>query len=215
MNPIRKIKFSIGGPAKRVFDLVVTGFLVVVLSPVFVALALLVWLLLGRPIIFKQQRPGLHGEPFTIHKFRSMRDVADRNGEPVSDEHRLTRFGRIIRAASLDELPELWNVIRGDMSLVGPRPLMMRYLPRYSPEQARRHDVKPGVTGLAQIGGRNALSWDEKFALDLEYVDNHTLWLDVSILFRTLGKVFSREGISHRDHTTMPDFSGNDDASSS
>ena len=195
---------------KRAFDLAVATVLAVLLSPVLLIIAALVRGTLGSPVIFKQARPGLHTEPFTIYKFRSMRDLYDEKGEQLPDEQRLTRFGVFIRGLSLDELPELWNVIKGDMSLVGPRPLMMEYLPRYSAEQTRRHDVKPGITGLAQIGGRNALSWEEKFALDLEHVENQTLRMDISILIRTVGHVLMRRGISHDDHATMPEYLGPD-----
>ena len=210
MKSARQARFAIAGLVKRLLDFVAASLLVVILSPVFLALAVGVWLRLGRPIIFKQDRPGLAGEPFTIYKFRSMLDITDSKGNLPPNNQRMTPFGRFIRAASLDELPELWNVIKGDMSLVGPRPLMMWYLPRYNAEQARRHDVKPGITGLAQIGGRNTLSWEEKFAFDIEYVDNHDLGLDISILVRTIGKVLARDGISHRDHLSMPEFLGTD-----
>ena len=160
-------------------------------------------------MLFRQTRPGLHGQPFEMVKFRTMTDARDADGHLLPDAERLTSFGRFLRGASLDELPELWNVLRGEMSLVGPRPLLMRYLGRYTPEQARRHAVRPGITGLAQVSGRNALSWDEKFALDLEYVDRVSFGLDVRILLRTLAKVVRREGISAGQHATMPEFMGN------
>lgn len=172
------------------------------LSPVIILIGTIVWLNLGRPVLFLQQRPGQHGEPFRLMKFRTMRSGSG------SDAERLTRFGRALRATSLDELPELWNVLTGDMSLVGPRPLLMEYLSLYTPRQARRHEVRPGMTGLAQIGGRNSLSWDEKFAMDIWYVENRSLWLDVKILVRTLGMVFRREGIAAEDEATMPRFRG-------
>ena len=193
---------------KRAFDLAIAVPATILLLPVLAVLALLVWVLLGRPIIFTQVRPGFRAEAFTIYKFRSMRNAVGPDGKQLPDAQRLTKFGHFIRAASLDELPELWNVIKGDMSLVGPRPLIFEYVPRYSPEQARRHDVKPGITGLAQIGGRNAISWDEKFALDIQYVDSQSLRLDMSILVRTLRQVLSREGISHSGYATMPEFRG-------
>ncbi len=198
--------------AKRIFDIVTASAALVILSPVILFVGVLVRLRLGRPVIFSQVRPGLRAEPFTIYKFRSMRNLVDGNGQDMPDEQRLTSFGRFIRAASLDELPELWNVVKGDMSLVGPRPLLFSYIPRYSSEQARRHDVRPGITGLAQISGRNAISWEEKFALDVEYVANHSLSLDLSILIRTLARVIAQQGISHGGHATMPEFLGSDDA---
>jgi lipopolysaccharide/colanic/teichoic acid biosynthesis glycosyltransferase len=164
---------------------------------------------MGRPIFFKQIRPGLRGNPFLIYKFRTMLDLRDENGNLLPDEKRLTKIGKFLRNTSLDELPELWNVLKGDMSLVGPRPLLMEYLGRYTPEQARRHNVKPGITGWAQINGRNAISWDEKFKLDVWYVDNWNIFLDLKIIFITLIKVIKREGISAEGHATMPEFKGN------
>ena len=208
MRPTLESRASGQDRCKRLFDIVAAGSLVVVLSPALLILAVLVRLRLGHPIIYKQQRPGLAGRPFTLYKFRSMLDLTDSNGTPLPPEQRTTRFGYLIRAISADELPELWNVIKGDMSLVGPRPLMMHYLPRYNAEQARRHDVRPGITGLAQIGGRNAISWDEKFAMDIEYVDNHDLQMDMAILFRTIGTVVSRKGIRHHGNSEMPEFLG-------
>ncbi len=181
----------------------------VVLSPALAALAGVIRWRLGSPVLFRQTRPGLHGRPFEMVKFRTMTDERDADGHLLPDAERLTPFGRFLRGASLDELPELWNVLRGEMSLVGPRPLLMRYLGRYTPEQARRHAVRPGVTGLAQVSGRNALSWEDKFALDLEYVDRVSFGLDVRILLRTLAKVVRREGISAGQHATMPEFMGN------
>lgn len=197
-----------GEAAKRLLDLAVALPALVVLAPVIALTAGLVRAKLGTPVLFRQQRPGLHGRPFQLLKFRTMRDAVDARGEPLPDEARLTAFGRRLRATSLDELPTLWNVVRGDMSLVGPRPLLMEYLPRYTPEQARRHDVRPGITGWAQVNGRNALSWDEKFRLDVWYVDHRSLALDLRILWTTLRKVFVREGISHPGHATMEKFRG-------
>jgi lipopolysaccharide/colanic/teichoic acid biosynthesis glycosyltransferase len=194
--------------AKRLFDLVVATSLATVLSPVIVAVAALVRIRLGRPVIYTKQRPGLGGRPFTIHKFRTMDETTDSEGRLLPSVQRTPPFGQRLRALSLDELPELWNVIKGDMSLVGPRPLMLAYLPRHNAEQARRHDVRPGITGLAQIGGRNAISWEEKFALDVEYVDRHDLRMDVSILLQTIGAVLSRSGIRYAEGIDMPEFLG-------
>jgi sugar transferase EpsL len=193
---------------KRVFDVVVSATALVVLAPVMGLIALAVWRTMGRPVLFRQVRPGLHGKPFVMYKFRTMRDLRDAEGKLLPDEARLTPFGRWLRSTSLDELPELLNVLRGEMSLVGPRPLLMEYLDRYTPEQARRHEVKPGITGWAQIHGRNNLSWDERFKLDVWYVDNWSLWLDLKILWRTLWMVLRREGISAQGHATMPEFRG-------
>lgn len=195
---------------KRIFDLAVSMFLLIVLSPLLLALSILVRIKLGRPALFRQVRPGLHGKPFTMVKFRTMLDAMDAAGNLLPDEARLTRFGRLLRATSLDELPELWNVLKGDMSLVGPRPLLMEYLPLYSPEQFRRHEVRPGVTGWAQINGRNAVSWQERFAMDVWYVDNRNLWLDLRILLLTVRKVVVREGINEEGQVTMSKFTGND-----
>ena len=164
----------------------------------------------GKPVLFRQVRPGLSGKPFTMIKFRTMTDDRDPDGKLLPDSQRLSNFGRFLRATSLDELPELWNVLKGDMSLVGPRPLLMEYLPLYSPEQARRHEVRPGITGWAQVNGRNAISWEEKFALDVWYVDNKTLWLDLKILWLTVIKVFKRDGIAAQGEATMPKFKGNE-----
>ena len=174
----------------------------VALSPILLGLGFVVWLSLGWPVFFRQRRPGFHKRPFDLLKFRTMR------GGSGPDEERLTRVGRFLRAWSLDELPELWNILRGDMSLVGPRPLLMQYLPRYSPRQARRHEVKPGLTGWAQVNGRNALTWEEKFELDVWYVDHWSLGLDICILWRTVLQVLRREGISHEGHATMTEFMG-------
>lgn len=190
---------------KRAFDVCVAALGLVLLSPVLAVIALLVRRTLGSPVLFRQQRPGLGGRPFTLYKFRTMREA----GPGVSEAERLTRLGRLLRSTSLDELPELWNVLRGDMSLVGPRPLLMQYLPLYTPEQARRHEVRPGITGWAQINGRNAISWEEKFRLDVWYVDHQSLWLDLRILARTFWRVLSREGISEPGQATVTFFEGN------
>jgi sugar transferase EpsL len=181
--------------AKRALDLAVSFSLLVLLGPIMIVTAALVRVFLGAPVLFHQVRPGLHGRPFTIYKFRTMTDARHANGELLADEIRLTRFGRLLRHMSLDELPQLLNVVRGDLSLVGPRPLLVEYLNLYTPEQARRHDVKPGLTGWAQVNGRNALSWDEKFALDTWYVDHQSLALDLIILFLTARRVLRKEGI--------------------
>lgn len=196
--------------AKRLLDMAAAGAGLLVLSPVLLATAAAVWVGIGSPVLFRQERPGLHGRPFRMLKFRTMRDATDARGNPLSDAERLTRFGRWLRSTSLDELPELWNVLRGDMSLVGPRPLLMQYLPLYTPEQARRHEARPGITGWAQVNGRNALSWDDKFALDVWYVDNQTFWLDVKILFMTLAKVSRQEGINQQGEATAQAFTGSD-----
>lgn len=195
---------------KRVFDIVVSATALVVLSPLLLTLAAMVRWNLGSPVLFTQTRPGLRGRPFTILKFRSMLDAYDRDGRPLADEDRLTRFGRFLRSSSLDELPELINVLKGDMSLVGPRPLIMAYLDRYTPEQARRMEVRPGITGLAQVSGRNAVSWEDRFRLDVEYVDRCSIALDLEILARTVRAVLVREGISAEGHATMPEFMGSD-----
>ena len=193
---------------KRVFDIVVSAVALTVLAPVMGLIALAVWRTMGRPVLFRHVRPGLHGKPFVMYKFRTMRDLRDAEGNLLPDEARLTPFGRWLRTTSLDELPELVNVLRGEMSLVGPRPLLMEYLERYTPEQARRHEVKPGITGWAQIHGRNNLSWEERLRLDVWYVDHWSLWLDLKILWRTLWMVLRREGISAQGHATMPEFIG-------
>ena len=194
--------------AKRLFDLALTLPGLVVLSPLLAFIALMVRAKLGSPVLFRQVRPGLGGRPFTIYKFRTMTDARGADGKLLPDGARLTRFGRFLRAASLDELPELFNVLKGDMSLVGPRPLLTEYLARYTPEQARRHEVAPGITGWAQVNGRNALSWEEKFAMDVWYVDHRSLGLDVKIILRTIGKVLARDGISAAGEATMPRFTG-------
>ena len=193
---------------KRLFDILVASLALLILLPALLLLAVLILVNMGRPILFSQQRPGLAGRPFTILKFRTMTAQRSQDGELLSDEERLTRIGRFLRATSLDELPTLLNVIRGEMSLVGPRPLLMEYLPLYSKEQARRHHVRPGITGWAQVSGRNALTWEEKFELDVWYVDNRSFWLDLRILWLTLAKVVKREGISHPGDSTMPKFKG-------
>jgi lipopolysaccharide/colanic/teichoic acid biosynthesis glycosyltransferase len=193
---------------KRIFDIFGAGVGLTVLSPVLLILVILIRRGMGSPLLFRQIRPGKDGEPFEMMKFRTMRDATGPDGELLPDTVRLTRLGQTLRSSSLDELPELWNVLKGDMSLVGPRPLLMEYLPLYSPEQARRHEVRPGITGWAQINGRNAISWDEKFALDVWYVDNRSLWLDLKIIWLTIRKVLQREGISAAGETTMPKFTG-------
>ncbi len=184
--------------------------MLILFSPLLLTVALIVWVRLGSPVLFVQQRPGLNGVPFQMCKFRTMRDALDREGRPLPDAERLTPFGRLLRSTSLDELPGLINVVHGKMSLVGPRPLLMQYLPLYSAEQARRHEVRPGLTGWAQVNGRNALSWEEKFALDLWYVDNRTFTLDLKILWLTLRKVLVRDGISAEGEATMAPFTGNE-----
>lgn len=194
---------------KRAFDLLIAAALLLVLSPVVAVVAVLVRLKLGAPVLFKQERPGRGGKPFMMIKFRTMLDAADRHGNPLSDAERLTGFGKMLRSTSLDELPELVNILRGDMSLVGPRPLLIQYLPLYSPEQARRHEVRPGLTGWAQVNGRNSLSWDDKFALDTWYVDHRSLLLDLRILCLTVRKVLFRDGISAEGEATMSPFAGN------
>ena len=193
---------------KRLFDLLVTIPLVLLLLPLLLCLAFLVRIRLGRPVLFRQQRPGWHGQPFYVVKFRSMTEARDAQGELLPDEQRLPPFGRFLRATSLDEIPELWNVLHGEMSLVGPRPLRMDYLPLYSPEQARRHEVRPGITGWAQIKGRNQTTWEDRLQNDVWYVDHRSFWLDLKILFQTLWKVLRREGISAEGTATMHPFQG-------
>ena len=191
---------------KRLFDIIGSLFALAVLWPLLLGTVLLVRLSLGRPAFFVQERPGLHGRPFRLRKFRTMLDALDRDGRPLPDAQRLTRLGRFLRATSIDELPELWNVLVGDMSLVGPRPWLMEYLPHYTPEQGRRHEVRPGITGWAQVNGRNAASWEERLRLDVWYVDHWSLWLDLRILLRTAWTVVRRDGISAVGHATMPRF---------
>ncbi len=193
---------------KRLFDLVLTGSLLILLSPVLLGLGIAVRRRLGSPVLFCQRRPGLHGQPFMLRKFRTMTDARDAQGQLLPDAERLTPFGAFLRSTSLDELPELLNVLAGDMSLVGPRPLLMQYLQRYSLEQSRRHEVRPGITGWAQVNGRNALTWEEKFDLDVWYVDHLSLLIDLRIMFATFVTTLRREGISHADQATMPEFMG-------
>ncbi len=195
---------------KRLFDLIATSLALVFLSPVLIGLSLLVRIIHGPPVFFRQQRPGYRGIPFFILTFRTMTNSCDAAGNLLPDSERLTSFGRFLRASSLDELPGLFNILRGEMSLVGPRPLLMQYLERYTPEQARRHNVLPGLTGWAQINGRNALTWEEKFRLDVWYVDHYSFWLDLRILWLTVWKVIHREGISQRGHATADEFMGSD-----
>lgn len=194
---------------KRFLDLLVSLLGLSVLALPLLALTLLVRTKLGSPVLFRQIRPGLHGRPFEMVKFRTMTAEMDSSGDLLPDAARLPTFGRWLRSTSLDELPELWNVLKGDMSLVGPRPLLMEYLPLYTPEQARRHEVRPGITGWAQVNGRNAISWEEKFALDVWYVDNRTVWLDIKILWLTVKKVLVRDGVSANGEATMSKFQGN------
>lgn len=193
---------------KRLFDIFASALGLLLLSPVIAIVAWQIRCKLGSPVLFRQIRPGLNGKPFEMVKFRTMRDAVDASGNQLPDIERMTPFGCFLRASSLDELPELWNVLKGDMSLVGPRPLLMEYLPLYSPEQYRRHEVRPGVTGWAQINGRNALSWGEKFRLDVWYVNNRSLWLDMKIIFLTIKKVLVRDGINANGEATMPKFTG-------
>lgn len=196
---------------KRLFDIAASAAALIILSPVLLVVMLLVRIKLGSPIFFTQVRPGLHGKPFKMVKFRTMTDERDANGELLPNEQRMTRFGNLLRSTSLDELPELWNVLKGDMSLVGPRPLLMEYLPLYNKEQARRHNVRPGITGWAQINGRNAISWEEKFQHDTWYVDNQNFFLDLKILFLTVFKVFARSDINAGEQVTMPRFTGSEE----
>jgi lipopolysaccharide/colanic/teichoic acid biosynthesis glycosyltransferase len=203
-----RLSFSWSVQVKRAFDVVASGMALAMLSPLLAVLALAVRVDLGSPVLFRQVRPGMDGRPFTLVKFRTMRHAKDAAGRELPDAERLTAFGRILRSTSLDELPELWNVLKGEMTLVGPRPLLMEYLPLYTAEQARRHEVRPGITGWAQINGRNALSWEEKFALDVWYVDNRSFVLDLKILFRTVVRVFARQGISGSGQATVERFRG-------
>jgi len=193
---------------KRIIDIVCSFMGLLILSPLFVVIYILVGRKMGRPVFFRQTRPGLNGTPFKLIKFRSMRDASDNNGLPLPDEERLTKFGVWLRSTSIDELPGLWNVLVGDMSLVGPRPLLLEYTPLYTSEQAKRLKVRPGITGWAQVNGRNAISWDEKFILDTWYVENRSLWLDLKILVKTFKKVIKKDGISADGVTTMPRFKG-------
>lgn len=197
-----------GTTVKRLVDLTVSTVGLLVLAPVLAVVALAIRIRMGSPVLFRQMRPGYKGRPFEVVKFRTMLNAADSQGRPLSDAQRLTPLGRVLRRTSLDELPQLWNVLKGDMSLVGPRPLLMEYLDRYTPEQMRRHDVKPGITGLAQVSGRNQVPWEQKFELDVWYVDNWSLWLDLKILFLTVVKVFRGEGVSGKGVATMTKFTG-------
>ena len=197
-------------PSKRLFDLLMTSLGLLVISPVLMVIAFLVWIFHGRPILFRQKRPGYMGQPFFVYKFRTMNDRRTPDGSLLPDAKRITLLGRFLRILSLDELPELFNVLRGEMSLVGPRPLLMQYLERYSPEQAHRHDVLPGITGWAQVNGRNVLTWEDKFRLDVWYVDHWSFWMDIKILLLTPWKVFKREGISQPGHATAEEFMGNE-----
>ena len=194
---------------KRLFDIISSAIGLIVLAPAIFFIVFLTHRKLGSPVLFRQIRPGKDEKPFEMIKFRTMRDAIDKDGMPLPDSERITPFGNFLRNSSLDELPELWNVIKGDMSLVGPRPLLKEYLPLYSPEQARRHNVRPGVTGWAQVNGRNAISWEEKFEYDIWYVENQSFWLDIKIIWMTIKKVIAREGISADGEATMPKFKGN------
>lgn len=195
---------------KRVFDIFLSGFALLILSPLFILLTIMVRVKLGSPVFFKQQRPGKNEKVFTMYKFRTMTDEKDEEGNLLPDEKRLTRFGKFLRATSLDELPEIWNIFKGDMSIIGPRPLLVQYLPLYNEFQKRRHEVKPGLTGHAQVSGRNAISWDEKFEKDMEYIDNISFWLDIKIFFKTIKKVLKKDDISQEGQATMEYFMGND-----
>lgn len=196
---------------KRIFDVAVSSLVLLIGLPILLVLSVMIWARLGKPIFFVQMRPGQDARPFQMVKFRTMKDAFDSQGNPLPDAQRMTPFGQFLRSTSLDELPELWNVLKGDMSLVGPRPLLMEYLPLYSKEQYRRHEVRPGVTGWAQINGRNAISWEDKFKMDVWYVDNRTFWLDLKILFLTVKKVVARDGVSGEGEATMSKFTGNKD----
>ena len=207
MNPAKKNR-RIQLFIKRLFDIIIAIAGLVILSPLLLFLAIVVRLKIGSPVLFRQQRPGLFGRLFTIYKFRTMLNAFDSKGTPLPDSDRLTVFGKFLRSTSLDELPELFNVLKGDMSIVGPRPLMTKYLDRYTPEQARRHDVKPGITGWAQINGRNAVTWEDKFKLDVWYVDNWNLLVDFKIIFKSFAYVLKREGVSQKDRVTVDEFMG-------
>lgn len=194
---------------KRLLDIIIASIALILLSPLYALVAYKVRKNLGSPVIFRQVRPGLHGKPFEMIKFRTMTDERDAQGNLLPNEDRLPKFGKMLRATSLDEMPELWNVIKGDMSIVGPRPLLMDYLPLYNEEQAKRHNVRPGMTGYAQVNGRNSISWEEKFKLDTWYVENQSIWLDFKIMFQTVKKVLVKEGINHSEEVTMTRFMGN------
>ncbi len=204
----RAIKIPVAASLKRCLDVTGAGLGLLLFSPLMVLIALCIRLTMGRGVLFRQQRPGLHGKPFFILKFKTMREALNKQGKPLPDAKRLTRVGKFLRSTSLDELPGLINVLKGEMSLVGPRPLLMEYLERYTPEQARRHEVRPGITGWAQINGRNAIAWEEKFKLDVWYVDNQSFELDLKIIYKTVLKVLFRDGIHHEGHVTMPEFKG-------
>lgn len=193
---------------KRFLDIIIASIALILLSPLYAFVAYKVKKNLGSPVLFRQVRPGLNGKPFEMIKFRTMKDAVDEQGNPLPDSERLTPFGQMLRSTSLDEMPELWNVIKGDMSIVGPRPLLMEYLPLYSPEQAKRHDVRPGMTGHAQVNGRNAIGWEEKFKLDTWYVENQSIWLDFKIMFKTVHKVLAKDDISAEGEATMTKFTG-------
>ena len=193
---------------KRLFDILIASIALILLSPVYFIVARKVKKNLGSPVLFRQVRPGLHGKPFEMIKFRTMKDAVDTEGNPLPDSERLTPFGKMLRATSLDEMPELWNVIKGDMSIVGPRPLLMEYLPLYNEEQAKRHNVRPGITGHAQVNGRNAISWEKKFELDTWYVEHQSLWLDFKIMLKTVKKVIAKDDISAEGEVTMTKFTG-------
>lgn len=193
---------------KRLLDIIIASIALILLSPLYAFVAYKVKKNLGSPVLFRQVRPGLHGKPFEMIKFRTMKDAVNEQGNPLPDSERLTPFGQMLRSTSLDEMPELWNVIKGDMSIVGPRPLLMEYLPLYSPEQAKRHDVRPGMTGHAQVNGRNAIGWEEKFKLDTWYVENQSIWLDFKIMFKTVHKVLAKDDISAEGEATMTKFTG-------
>ncbi|WP_256415406.1 sugar transferase [Acinetobacter sp. 5862] len=193
---------------KRLLDIVIASIALVILSPLYIFVAYKVKKNLGSPVLFRQVRPGLHGKPFEMIKFRTMKDALDEQGNPLPDSERLTPFGKMLRSTSLDEMPELWNVIKGDMSVVGPRPLLIEYLPLYNKEQAKRHDVRPGMTGYAQVNGRNAIGWDEKFKLDTWYVENQSVWLDFKIMLKTVKKVIAKDDINEAGEATMTKFTG-------
>ena len=195
---------------KRILDIIIASTALILLSPLYFYVAYKVKKNLGSPVLFRQVRPGLHGKPFEMIKFRTMKDAIDGQGNPLPDSERLTPFGKMLRSTSLDEMPELWNVIKGDMSVVGPRPLLMEYLPLYNKEQAKRHDVRPGMTGHAQVNGRNAISWEQKFKLDTWYVENRSLWLDFKIMLQTVKKVIAKDDISEAGEATMSKFTGTD-----
>ena len=195
---------------KRLLDIIIATIALILLSPLYAFVAYKVKKNLGSPVLFRQVRPGLHGKPFEMIKFRTMKDAVDEQGNPLPDSERLTPFGQMLRSTSLDEMPELWNVIKGDMSIVGPRPLLMEYLPLYNQEQAKRHDVRPGMTGHAQVNGRNAISWEEKFKLHTWYVENQSVWLDFKIMLKTVKKVLAKDDINAENDATMPKFNGNE-----